>query len=657
MRTNREGIALLAIGLTAALAVAQAPLNTTFSYQGRLLDGGAPPPTSNHYDMQFQLHSDPVANAPVGPTLCVDDVPHDAGGLINVALNFGSVFGNTALYLQIGIRQDSIAGNCGSGGYTPLSGRQALTNAPFASYALNADTLDGLDSTTLQNAANLTGTLADARLSSNVALLNTAQTFTANKFFNGNVGIGTTTPAERLQVFGGNVMANEYRGGNGAARFISDLGDGSGGVRIDNIGSVDIVIDSDNNDANTRQFRVMSNGAARGSATNLLTMTEAGVATFTGLANLNGGAIVNGVTTTNGLLSVNAGASVLGDLTMAGDDSTIRFGDTVAPNSPMIEMFTSSTTNSDRTVIAHSAAFPNWGLSYRDSSDTFVFQSSATTPVLSADLVNLRVGVATLSPTHTLDIDGPARIRPQSNTNLLIQNPGGNNDDVALDFVKDSNTTVASRILFDGYTSQTQHQGSIGFWTRSGTDAAIVRRMLVAETGEVQLFNNAGANTITLDADLAGDGRVITQELQITGGSDLSEQFEVDGGATAVEPGMVVCIDPTRPGELAISRSAYDPTVAGIVSGAGGVKPGMLMGQHGTKADGKHAVALTGRVYCWVDASFGAIHPGDLLTTSDTPGHAMKAADRERSHGAILGKAMSSLESGRGLVLVLVNLQ
>jgi hypothetical protein len=83
----------------------------------------------------------------------------------------------------------------------------------------------------------------------------------------------------------------------------------------------------------------------------------------------------------------------------------------------------------------------------------------------------------------------------------------------------------------------------------------------------------------------------------------------------------------------------------------------MMMSQTGTLADGQHPVALSGRVYCWVDASRGAIKPGDLLTTSSTPGHAMKATNAARAQGAIIGKAMTGLKSGRGLVLVLVNLQ
>ena len=120
---------------------------------------------------------------------------------------------------------------------------------------------------------------------------------------------------------------------------------------------------------------------------------------------------------------------------------------------------------------------------------------------------------------------------------------------------------------------------------------------------------------------------------------------------------MVVSIDPESPGNLVVSNRAYDRKVAGIISGAGGVKPGMLMGQKGSKADGTRPVALTGRVFCRADASDFHIEPGDLVTTSVTPGHAMKVTDYAKTQGAILGKAMTKLEKGQGLVLVLVSLQ
>ena len=172
--------------------------------------------------------------------------------------------------------------------------------------------------------------------------------------------------------------------------------------------------------------------------------------------------------------------------------------------------------------------------------------------------------------------------------------------------------------------------------------------------GRSYFGGNVGIVTTTPVAELDVDGTARVEVLQIDGGADLSENFTVEGSA---EPGMVVVIDAEHPGGLCASRGAYDRRVAGIISGAGGVQTGMLMSQEGSLADGEHAVALTGRVYCWCEAFSGAIEPGDMLTTSDTPGHAMKVTDYPRAQGAIIGKAMTALEEGKGLVLVLVNLQ
>ena len=111
-----------------------------------------------------------------------------------------------------------------------------------------------------------------------------------------------------------------------------------------------------------------------------------------------------------------------------------------------------------------------------------------------------------------------------------------------------------------------------------------------------------------------------------------------------------------NPGHLKRSASAYDTRVAGVVSGANGIQPGISLRQEGVVEGGEN-VALSGRVYVQADAALGAIHPGDLLTTSDTPGHAMRVSDHARAQGAILGKAMTPLESGKGLILMLVTLQ
>jgi hypothetical protein len=80
------------------------------------------------------------------------------------------------------------------------------------------------------------------------------------------------------------------------------------------------------------------------------------------------------------------------------------------------------------------------------------------------------------------------------------------------------------------------------------------------------------------------------------------------------------------------------------------------MQQQGILEGGKN-VALSGRVYVQADVSNGPIKPGDLLTSSTIPGHAMRVSDHARAQGAILGKAMTGLKEGKGMVLVLVTLQ
>ena len=81
------------------------------------------------------------------------------------------------------------------------------------------------------------------------------------------------------------------------------------------------------------------------------------------------------------------------------------------------------------------------------------------------------------------------------------------------------------------------------------------------------------------------------------------------------------------------------------------------MGQEGSIADGQYPVALAGRVYALATNEGGSIKPGDLLTSAPTPGKAMKVRKLRKAQGSIIGKAMTSMESEEGLVLILINLQ
>jgi len=178
-------------------------------------------------------------------------------------------------------------------------------------------------------------------------------------------------------------------------------------------------------------------------------------------------------------------------------------------------------------------------------------------------------------------------------------------------------------------------------------------------------FNGGSLGTVSpMEVSLSWDyngnvwvsNNLSTATLTIRGGADLAEPFNITSGQSEVAQGAVVVIDDQNPGHLKLSESAYDTRVAGVVSGANGINPGIQMHQQGLLEGGKN-VALTGRVYVQADTSNGPIKPGDLLTSSATPGHAMKVTDHARASGAILGKAMTGLSEGKGMVLVLVTLQ
>jgi|GEM_PF-942421 len=171
--------------------------------------------------------------------------------------------------------------------------------------------------------------------------------------------------------------------------------------------------------------------------------------------------------------------------------------------------------------------------------------------------------------------------------------------------------------------------------------------------GLIQVFDQSGRASIQLQGDDGTSKAVI----RINGNNigDYSEVFELEE-KESLAPGSVVVIDSAEPGRLKLSTTEYDRCVAGVVSGADGVSPGIIMGARKDGTTDK-PVALAGRVYTLVDASYGEIKPGDLLTTSPTPGHAMVVRDPARAYGAVLGKAMQGLKSGRGRILVLVSLQ
>ncbi|MFZ4574215.1 MAG: hypothetical protein ACOYN0_07440 [Phycisphaerales bacterium] len=265
----------------------------------------------------------------------------------------------------------------------------------------------------------------------------------------------------------------------------------------------------------------------------------------------------------------------------------------------------------------------------------------------------VRINTPTGGFGQTITLDGDEingwntlNLNPDATNNILMVNGGGR--------VGIGSTSPATRLHIEGGSDAEPASG--GFLTLGSTTGANI----VFDNNEIMARSNGVASTLFLNfdggtVDISGADVTKVKVLEVVG-ADLAERFPFADGERP-EPGTVVMIDEANPGHLCTARGAYNRKVAGVISGANNLPAGSIMGNLPGHQDAP-PLALSGRVWVRCDASLGAIAVGDLLTTSDTPGHAMSATDASRSHGAVIGKAMTRLAKGEsGLVLVLVNLQ
>ena len=163
--------------------------------------------------------------------------------------------------------------------------------------------------------------------------------------------------------------------------------------------------------------------------------------------------------------------------------------------------------------------------------------------------------------------------------------------------------------------------------------------------GDLIVRDATGQTVIHLDG---GSGDIILSN------GDAAEDFEL-ADVDRVDPGMVMVV--ADDGRLCPCSAAYDRAVVGVLAGAGNYRPGIVLDRRDTQQVNRRPVSIVGKVSCFADADYGPIRVGDLLTTSPTPGAAMRASDPHRAFGAVIGKALTPLQEGGGLVTLLIGLQ
>ena len=207
------------------------------------------------------------------------------------------------------------------------------------------------------------------------------------------------------------------------------------------------------------------------------------------------------------------------------------------------------------------------------------------------------VGIGTTAPAQTLDVAGGLKVSRHGDGAILLE------------LSSERSWAFRQRGTDAGTALELASIGGGGN-----------KNFLIATDGMVGIGTTAPSHKLHVEGSIR-----VTEDV-ILDGADCAEEFDIDP-SSHLEPGTVMVIGPER--RLQHCVREYDTRVAGIVSGAGDRRPGIVLGRRqGLAGRGRLPVALTGTAQCHVDASVSPIEVGDLLTTSAHPGRAMRATDR-----------------------------
>jgi len=290
------------------------------------------------------------------------------------------------------------------------------------------------------------------------------------------------------------------------------------------------------------------------------------------------------------------------------------------------------------------------------NSAPIIFGTSGANRMQIAATGEIAMGAAPVAGTHLLvsdNVDAPA--------NLQLQNLSSGTSAAA--FIRAASDTA--QVNFSAHssnrtTSVPRWTGSIGGWAEilqwAGNGLAIGslgQAPLILGTNSVSRMTFGASGGISMAGPVTVAGTLTATQVIGATYQDVAEW--VDSGER-LAPGTVVVVARDQVNHVVASTKSYDTRVAGVVSET----PGVILGVAG---EAKSMIATSGRVRVHVDASTAPIEVGDLLVTSGKAGMAMKSIPANLNGiemhrpGTLVGKALESLPSGEGDILVLLSLQ
>ncbi|PSO43325.1 hypothetical protein BRC19_01065 [Candidatus Saccharibacteria bacterium QS_5_54_17] len=473
------------------------------------------------------------------------------------------------------------------------------------------------------------------------------------------VGLGTTTPANRLTVSGSADITANLGIGTGSPSVALDVsGSGAFGSTVtgaDAAASSEFVTLgqlNDGSDSSTDAF--LQGGNSFGTLATLGTNDNNALALETG--GTERVRIDTGGQVGIGTSSPGRALDIAGDMRVRGNDIQFGAGESLSAG-------THFNVKSDSGYLDFRTGSSTWGYIFRqngditdwanlEAADSYVGLSSNSKNPQLAVTDSGNVGIGTTSPGTRLEVAGAANYRYErtggitSNTTITRENQivGGDSSGGAFTI------TLGSGMVKDGAWLAIVDEGG-----SAGTNPITI------DTEGSETINGNSSVSLSTNREavvLFSDGTDWFIRSRYGGGGlvDYAEYF--GSKDDSVQPGDIVVPDPSHTPDqtgradnkafVKKSTRSYQKGLMGIVS----TSPHEAIGRNLLDAtDNPRPVALSGRVPVKVTDEGGPIETGDYITSASREGYGMKATQA----GPVVGRALEPHAGGAGVIVVLVD--